>query len=154
MKKDAAKSNDLTSGDVGRYLKKLASMQRDRKTGNPALASALSEISDFLIEAKAVSVMEAITGCTPSEQMQLELEVATDPSAWDHDKILQQLSDTETPKKVLLSIGKDRLGMPTARLQKMGREELVKTLIAAVEHEESIEIISKEAMAGGAKRTS
>lgn len=152
--KPEAKPVELSAVDVGRYLKKIASLNRDKKTGNPALCSALTKVADYLIETKAGSIEEALAAPTQKALPQFNQEEEPDPSGWTHAEIHERLSDARTTKKTLVSIGHSRLGIPISRLQKMGRDELLRTLMAAVEHEESIEILSNQAELGGTKRTS
>ena len=152
-RKSGEKDVGLPAIDVGRYLKKLSSLYRDKKTGNQSLRVSLEELSAFLIESKAKSIGEALAATEHSFSDKLEVGIP-DPATWDITEIREYLKNEHMTKKALISIGFNRLGIPVSRMEKMGQVELLKTLTAAVDHEESIEILSNQAGSGGIKRTS
>ncbi|MEA3036493.1 MAG: hypothetical protein QOH04_2265 [Sphingomonadales bacterium] len=146
------RARPITAIDVGRYLRSLASLNKDPLTGNPELSDALYRLADVLFEAKALPAHEAAQRSLEQEELQFGDELDFEELQLEQVKSL--LDDPETSKTFLLILAVERLGMARSRLEKMPREEIVRALQAVVQHEESLTIISEEARRGGEKRAS
>jgi TPP-dependent 2-oxoacid decarboxylase len=155
-KKKPLKTEDrpLTAADVGRYLKRMSTLQKDAHTGNRALSNALHELAMFLTASKAKTVDQALQGT----EKQVELDLPVELETLDQDSTLAEISMFLERKEItmaqLVKLGKLRFGIPESKLKKLSREAVVKTIRSALEHEQSIEILSDEASKGGRNRTS
>lgn len=147
-----SKQAQLTAAEVGRYLKQLAALHRNARTGNLALSDALMKLSQDLMAAKS----------TPLSKV--NIEYAHHQSAFNfsyaevdnftRERVRELLRNEKLSKSDLTKIGVVRFGMPKSRLVKLSRDEIVETITAAVDHEESLAIISDEAKRGGQLRSS
>lgn len=144
----------LTAAELGRYLKRMSSIQKDAQTGNLALSEALQELGAFLTASKAKTVEEALT--VAERQAHLELPVEPQPLYQDIalTEITSLLEREFITRDELIILGAKRFGIPESKLKQLSRETILKTIRSALEHEESIEILSDEASKGGQKRTS
>ncbi len=144
----------LTAAELGRYLKRLSSIQKDAQTGNRALSESLQELGAFLIASKAETVKQALT----TTERKSDLELPVDPQQLDQDitisEIISLLERDNATKVDLVRLGENRFGIPESKLKKLSRESLIKTIRAALDHERSIKILSDEASKDGQKRTS
>lgn len=127
--------------ELARYLKSLADIQSDPKLGNAALAQALNNLSISL------------QGRPQSKPKLLEPER-------DQFKNLtpkqtkNYITNNLTAKSTLIDIARERFSIAPSRLNRMPRKEIVETIIDALEHEQSLEIIATEAQKGAKTRTS
>jgi hypothetical protein len=132
----------------------MSAIHKDAQTGNRALSEALQELSTFLAASNAKTVELALTGI----QQQTEMDLPLEPRPHDQDISLEEipklLERDNTTRAELVLLGGKRFGIPESKLKKLSREAVVKTIRAALEHEQSIEILSDEASKGGRNRTS
>lgn len=133
----------ITAADVGRYLKHLAALHRDPLTGNVGMSDALSEIAAILIAAKAAPAAKVIENFI--EQSRFDFEEEFDFQTLPLEKVRELLSRPDLTKSDLATIGAERFGIAKSRMDRVPREEIIKTIASAMQHEESLSIISKEA---------
>ncbi|MFE3837559.1 hypothetical protein [Pseudogemmobacter sonorensis] len=138
-----SRRKQITSADVGRYLKHLAALHRDPLTGNVAMSDALQEIASILIAAKAVPAAKAINEFM--EQNKFDFEEELDFQSLSLEKVREILARTDLTKSDLISVGTERFGIAKSRMDRVSRDEIVKMISSAVQHEESLAIISEEA---------
>jgi len=138
-----ARRKHITSADVGRYLKHLAVLNRDPLTGNVALSDALQEIAAVLIAAKAAPAKKTLENHLTQNKFDFEDEV--DFHTLPLDKVREILARPDLTKSDLATVGSERFGIAKSRMDRIPREEIVKTITSAMEHEESLSIISEEA---------
>lgn len=149
-----AKIESISAVEVGRYIKRLSSLNKDRYTGNPALSVALEELASFLMNTKEQTVREAIS------HHQKEIELSPDENPTRDNAILtlsevaEILGAPEVTRVTLIAVGSERFGIPTSKMTKLSKEDIVKAIRLALEHEQSIEILADEASRGGKSRTS
>lgn len=139
----SARRKQITSADVGRYLKHLALLNRDPLTGNVAMSGALHEIADILIAAKAVPAPKALGEFTAQNKFDFEEEA--DFQAMSLEKVREVLERTDLTKSDLATVGTERFGIAKSRMDRVPRDEIIKMISSALQHEESLAIISKEA---------
>lgn len=146
------KDRPVTAVDVGRYLRSLGAINKDPHVGNPNLSEALFRLADVLIEAKALPADVAVSRALN----QGDLVFGDDPDFenLELDEVKQLLKGEDVSKPLLLILAVERLGMARSRLERMPREDIIRALEAAIQHEESLSIISEEARRGGEKRAS
>jgi hypothetical protein len=128
---------------VGRYLKHLATLNRDPLTGNEAMSDALNELATILIAAKAAPVTKAIEKFIEHSKFNFEEEFdfKTLPLA----KVHEVLARPNLSKSDLATIGTERFGIAKSRMDRVPRDEIIKMIVSAMQHEESLNIISEEA---------
>ena len=133
----------ITSADVGRYLKHMAAVSRDPLTGNQAMSDALYEISAVLIAGKASPARTVLE--SHLAQKNFEFEEDLDLSALPLDRVRDVLGRSDLTKADLTIIGTERFGIAKSRMDRISRDEIIKVIMSAVQHEESLAIISEEA---------
>ncbi|MBY3499339.1 MULTISPECIES: hypothetical protein [Rhizobiaceae] len=142
----------LTGAEVGRFLKSLALLQRDPRMGNIELSEALMSLGKALLETKS-SPLEWVIDDIVRGEPHLFREGKSFASLSLQD-VKGYVDRSTTPKGELISIGVERFGIAKSRLDRLPREEVIAALRAALEHEESLNIISEEAKRGGQLRSS
>jgi len=135
----------LSDAEVARYLRHLVTMHKDKRTGNPLLATALSRLADRL-EQGNIPVPSA-----REEQSPLPLG---DLEKFDSDAITQFLDDDSKPKAALVELAASRFGIPRSKLYRMKISEVRDTINSALQHENSLKIIGQEAERQGTYRKS
>ena len=133
----------ITSVDVGRYLKHLAALNRDPLTGNPGMSEALSEIAAVLIEGKAMPAAKVLA--THTAQNAFEFDQEFELQTLSLTAIRDILARQDLTKADLTMIGMERFGIAKSRLERATREEIIGAISSAMQHEESLTIISEEA---------
>lgn len=146
MARMAAKG--LSEKDVVRYLRQQASLNKDKRWGNPALAQALERLATRLEGEIQVSTSVAQGEhelSLPDEQQLRTMELSD---------IAKLLDDERRTKAELIELAFVRFSIPRSRLQRMVLADIHDVLQAAVQHEASIAIIGREAERQGSDRRS
>jgi uncharacterized protein with von Willebrand factor type A (vWA) domain len=133
----------ITSSDVGRYLRHLAALHRDPLTGNVAMSDALQEIASVLMSAKASPAHKALEDFMT--QGKFEFEDNMDLRSISLEKVREILARSDLTKLDLTTVGTVRFGIAKSRMNRVSRDEIVRMISSAVQHEESLAIISGEA---------
>lgn len=121
----------ISKAELARYLRSLADLHSDPRTGNPALAQALENLSRTLKAEKNIA--------PPSNGVSFDAQHLTS------DEVMRRLDNIETPKSDLVFIAKERFSIPSSRLNKMPRKLVVDAILDALRHEQSLAIIANEA---------
>jgi hypothetical protein len=152
----------LSDIDVARFLLSLASLYRDKRSGNPALALALTKLAQRLNrEAKHTS------------EKDLQQSFFTDPTRSDYKELIGQKSSLDSPssemtaesvsrylgeegrtKRDLIELASIRFAIPRSKLKRMNLQDIREAIRSALQHENSLEIIGQEAARHGATRRS
>lgn len=151
--KRESSSQELSAKELGLYLSKLSSLNRNEKTGNLALSHSLDVLSSFLIQSRAELITDALPKMQSDKAKKTDLPEG-DIASWTKEDVVSHIETPTTTRQQLISIGKARFGIPSSRLQKLSREEILRALFAVIEHEQSIEILSDQAKIGGENRNS
>jgi uncharacterized protein with von Willebrand factor type A (vWA) domain len=133
----------ITSADVGRYLKHLAALHRDPLTGNVAMSDALQEIASILISAKAAPAPRALNEFMA--QRKFDFDEDLDLRSVSLEKVREILARTDLTKSDLTTVGTMRFGIAKSRMDRVSRDEIHNMISSAIQHEESLTIISEEA---------
>ena len=133
----------ITSADVGRYLRQLAVLNRDSLTGNIEMSDALHEIAAILISAKAEPAAKVLKEAVAQKTFAFEEEL--DFHAMSLEKVFEILKRQDITKSDLTTVGTERFGIAKSRMNRVPREEIIKMISSAMQHEESLSIISQEA---------
>lgn len=132
----------LSDAEVGRFLKGLATVYRDRRTGNLALAEGLARVAENLVRS-----------APPKEALQEKVS-STELLQLDAEGIVRYISDEMKSKTELIELATVRFSMPRGKLLRMNLSELRDAIRASMQHEESLRIITQEAEQKGATRRS
>lgn len=138
-----SRQRHITAVDVGRYLKHLAALNRNPLTGNVAMSDALYEIAEILIAAKAAPASKALEGFTTQDKFNFEEEL--DFKTMPLEKVREIIARHDLTKSDLEIVGSERFGIAKSRMKRVSRDEIVNMITSAIQHEESLDIISKEA---------
>ena len=148
--KDRRAKRRVRSSELGYYLEKIAALHSDPKFGDPAFKDALSELARFLIER---GERPLALPAAKSEQRKAEAshrakarERFSDLPAQTIRKILEEDSMT---KEELATLANARYGLGRSHLLRIPRDEVVSSIKSAMQHEESLSILSKEARRKG-----
>lgn len=151
--RNQSQSRPLSAFEVARFLKRLSSFYRDPKTGNLALSEALAELAAALSRRPDLSVTGAAAAIDASPE-----EIGSSSLGRLKNLTIKEvkrlLSETAISKSKLIDLGAERFAIPRAGLKRINRDQVLDTVLAAVQHEESLDIISREAQRGGQDRSS
>ncbi|MEW9534896.1 hypothetical protein MRBLRC7O_000093 [Agrobacterium radiobacter] len=143
----------MTGAELGRYLKSLALLNRDPVFGNPELSEALMVLGKTFLEQKSSpfsTILDTVVNTYSSALFADEISLAK----LTLDEVKKRLRRPSITKSELVVIGIKRFGIAKSRLTKLPREQVIAAIDAAVQHEESLAIISEEAKRGGDQRSS
>ena len=138
----------VSDGEVARFLRHLAAIYKDRRTGNPALAEALNRVAEKLMQAYTTSGREeAAQGSLLAPDMYYLRGL-------DTEAVSRFISDDRKTKVDLIALAAARFSMPTSKLLRLKLPEVRDAIRAALQHEDSLKIITQEAERNGSARRS
>ena len=151
----------LYTDDVIRVLKQTATLFRRENTGNQVVHKALSGLvrvlqrySDRPFQETLLVLQRADEEPRHSGSRRGDEDNCLDVSSLTSDQIRSRLAKKALTKQELVAVGDQRFGIPKAGLEKQSRDALIETITAALDHEESIKILSEQAKRGGRSRSS
>jgi hypothetical protein len=151
MKSRSAKPRQsVTRSELIAFLRRLAAMYDNPRTGNVALAEALHGLVDSLIEQSHSSELplgERREGSSDGYYADKFRNL-------DLDSVGRVLSDKSATKRELVELAAARFSIPRARLMKISTDDVREAIRTALLHEKSISIIAEEARRSGADRKS
>ena len=124
--------------NAGKFLSRLS------KALLPHAKKPFSEVEDLLAKNKTLIKKE------PTCKIELPAELAL----LQKSEVMEILENDSYSNKQLIKLGNSRLGISASRLQRLKRSRIIEIIEAALDHESSLEIISKEAKNSGEKRSS
>ena len=140
------KPSPVSALELAKFLRQLASVYNNKKTGNPSMSVALYTLAD---EVANKSAPEQVSGGTlQSRFWELDLKLV------DLKAVAEMIDDSGMTKSYLIKLGVERFSIPKSKMQRLNIEGIKLELRNALMHEESIGIISQEASRSGAKRVS
>ena len=157
---DSAKPvQGLLIGDLARHLALSATVQRDDRTGNPALGDGLSLLAARLRPYKSRPVEDLATLSLErnparereSQKPPIELPDKLDSLDWDRVKAI--LEDDLYRKWQIVELGARRFGIPRGSLSRLNRADVIESIRAALDHERSLDAIGHRARIIGERRT-
>ena len=151
----------LTVKDLIEYLSSLANLHNHSRTGNLELSEGLRRLSKALQPYAGKTVHDLMDTLTEKrrvgdrESSRKKKPEATLPphlnsSSWNTVEAV--LSESRYTKRQLVELGVLRFGISQSKLIRLDRNNVVKSIRAALDHEMSLTAISKEARRGGANR--
>lgn len=144
----------LLIDDLVRYLSQLASLNGAYRTGNQDLSKSLRQltkalrpyadqtISEFVDHIKEMSVRRQATSKPEKATLPPNLESV---SQQEIEKILGNENYT---KSQIIEVGIRRFGIPRSRLERSNKQDVLNSIYAALNHEKSLDVITKEASRG------
>ena len=157
-----AHANSLLVADIVRYLSRLANLYSETKTGNSELSDGLRQLVNALRPysrhpvPELTNIIREATLRRTRETSVMKIKTALPPnleslSSQDIEKILDNENYT---KEQIINLGVQRFGISSAKLTKLGKKSVLETIRAALNHEKSLDVISREAQRGGKMRSS
>ncbi|MGO6747307.1 hypothetical protein ACCS93_33425 [Rhizobium ruizarguesonis] len=136
----------ISDVELARYLRQVAVVHKDRRTGNPLLATALQRLADRLEN-------EGMTAHAETEETQATLSFE-ELKELDEEAVSRFIEDPEKNKAALVALAASRFSIPPSKLLRMKLSEVREALKAALQHENSLRIIGLEAERQGSYRKS
>ena len=152
----------LLVADIVRYLSRLASLHSEAKTGNPGLSNGLRQLVKALrpySNSPVVELADIIRVATQRRYRQSspkKSKAALPPNleSLPLEEVEKILDNENYSKEQMINVGAQRFGIPSAKLKKLGKKSVLESIRAALNHEKSLEVISREAQRGGKMRSS
>jgi hypothetical protein len=145
--------------DIVRYLSALVRLHRAKKTGNIGMSMALSRLADALRPYSDLSMSEAVAAFHAPERdtarkhnSDLGNTVLPDQLESMSLSDVKQVLDEDHTKDEIAEIGARRFGMSRSKLRRLRKEDAREAIRAALAHEVSLDVISREARSGGVAR--
>lgn len=143
----------VTAVELSRVIRRFAHIFGTGELGNFSTSEALSDLAEFLHS----------LGATPVNELSQTRKVVRDrkPSravanfrSLSLNELAILLEDESLSKSTLINVGRSRFGMPESRLRRLPTAEVVEAVRAAAAHEQSLELIEKNAEVSGRARQS
>ena len=141
----------LLIGDLVRYLSQLANLNRIQRTGNIDLSEGLKQLTRALRPYAKRTVPEFVdllkneSYGSQSSSTKEKVSLPLDLESLSQQAIDEILSNGSYTKSQIIEIGTRRFGIPRSKLLRSNKEDVLKTVHAALDHERSLDVISKEA---------
>ena len=149
-RKSSDGADSLSDSEVARFLRNLAAVYKDKRSGNRALAEALIRIAERLGEAAP-----ALAASKGEAQGSLLVEPTLDElQRLDSEAVNRFISDDNKTKLDLIELAAARFSIPRAKLLRLKLADVRDAIRAALQHEDSLKIITQEAERNGASRRS
>ena len=148
--------------DLVRYLSELVNLHMDPRTGNSELGKGLQVVVNALKPYSNKLICELtdtlpnnfLSKKTKGRQKNPKIELPPNLDSLAADKIDAILNDSDYTKLQIIDLGVQRFGISRSKLAHLNKNRVLESVRAALNHENSLGIISQEARRGGAKRTS
>ena len=157
----------LLVSDVARYLTGLAKLQDSGKTGNPALSEGLRAVAQALrpfARCPAAELPAALQREKPAGggskaaanggKTAFPPETAAALESLSPEEVVQILDDPGSAKPLVAELGFRRFGISRAKLERLSKQAARDAVHAALEHEKSLDTISRESRKSGQARRS
>lgn len=152
------REGQLLVSDIARYLSGLAKLQESGKTGNPALSEGLRSVAQALrpyAHCPAAELPEAIRREKPAaggNKAAFPPEMAAALESLSQEEVARILDDPGSAKQQVSELGFHRFGISRAKLERLSKQAARDAVRAALEHEKSLDVISREASKSGQAR--
>lgn len=144
----------LLIDDLVRYLSKLASLNGEYRTGNKELSNGLRQLTKALRPYAGRTILEFvdhIKEMSGRHQASSRTEKVSLPPSLESisQQELEEILDNESYTKTqIIEVGIRRFGIPRSRLESSNKQDVLNSIYAAMNHEKSLDVISKEASRG------
>ena len=153
--------NQLCVADMVQYLVRLAKLYEGDKTGNTELSEGLRTVAQALrpyADCLVIELTDAIKRQAPStaglKRASTKAKSQLPPAleAIGQEAIERILGDESYTKQQIAELGYRRFGISRSKLERLRKKDAQDSVRAALEHEESLDVISKEARRVGKER--
>jgi hypothetical protein len=142
----------LPTVELARFLRRLSFLYRDPVVGNEPLSTALAELASNLVN-RPDNFLHGKPSTEARKKMLLSKQHGHF-SELDAQRIEQLLQTSSITKIDLMQLAGERFSIPRAKLTKLTLEGVREAIRTALRNEESLKIISREALRGGSARSS
>ena len=154
-------SGELGVADMARYLSRLARLQQDDVTGNAELSRGLRLLSRALMSRSELTLSDVTRVIRRSQNI---AETKRRPVPANGTVLSEQvrsmsiaeverfLDDEYYSKNQLIELGFKRFGISRSKLSRLSKLQASESVRAALEHEKSLEAISREARGSKGKQ--
>ncbi|MBN9307782.1 hypothetical protein [Devosia sp.] len=140
----------MSDAVLGKFIRKLASIYSEPPIGSRQLGAALKKLADEVLARDLAAPRSApVANAAPMPPRPLRELVGLTAA-----EVRAILTDESIPKVDLVRLGALRFSMPSSALEKQPVAEVRERILAALMHEESINILTDEATRQGAARKS
>ena len=154
------RENQMLVKDVVQHLSGLAKLYQEEKIGNPALSQGLRQVVKALRPYAACPVQELAgtlkeTKLAKGRNTPPRKKKATLPSNLESvckEDIERILGDENYTKGQVAELGFKRFGVSRSTLERLRKEDAVRSVRIALEHEKSLDVISQQARKSGKDR--
>lgn len=162
--KSALKTDEgqLLVKDVARYLTGLAKLHEEDKTGNPELSMGLRQVAHALrpFAGHPVTELSEVIGekrkpsSARSKMVSRKPKMALPPEleTLSQNDISNMLGEDSYTKQQIAELGFRRFGISRPMLTRLPKKDAWNSIRAALEHERSLDAISREARKAGKAR--
>ena len=140
--------------DLVRYLSQLASLNGEHRTGNRELSLGLRQLARALRPHADCTISEFVDQIKERTSRNLEStrpqKVSLPPSleSVSQKEVEELLGNENYTKTQIIEIGIRRFGIPRSKLERSNKQDVLNSVYAALDHERSLDVISKEASRG------
>ena len=146
--------------DVTRYLSGLARINESGMIGNPVLSEGLRHVvralrpySNCPVHELAITLKGASSASFRKPSVQkTKASLPPDLESLRLEDIEEILNDDGYTKAQLAELGFRRLGISSSSLERLRKADALSSIRAAIEHEKSLDVISRQAQKSGAIR--
>ena len=157
-----AQANYLLVDDIVRYLSRLANLYSEAKTGNSELSDGLRQLVNALrpysnrpVPDLADIIREAtLRRFRETSPKKIKAILPSNLESLPPQEVEKILDDENYTKDQVINLGVKRFGISYAKLTRLGKKNVLESIRAALNHEKSLDVISKEAQRGGEMRSS
>ena len=157
-----AQANNLLVHDIVRHLSLLANLYSEAKTGNSELSDGLRQLANALRPYSNRPVPDLVDiirkanlrRFRETSPKKIKAILPSNLESLPPQEVEKILDDENYTKKQIINLGVQRFGISSTKLTKLAKKSGVESIRAALNHEKSLEVISKEAQRGGKMRSS
>ena len=141
----------ITAADLARLIRRLAKLYDTGDLGNVDTADALVALAGHLQSIGPIPVADLeARRRTTKEPVPMDRDFVHQASVGD----IREMLSGDLSKSRLVELANLRFGMPAARLRRMPIDQVIEAIMAAAAHEESLDIIERNAESSGRARSS
>ncbi len=157
-----AREDQILVRDISRYLSSLARLNELDKTGNLDLSEGLRQLVQALRPYAVCPVHELdstlkearVTNNRRVPQRQLRAILPPNLESIRKEDVEDILKDNRYTKSQVAELGFQRFGISRSTLERLRKEDALRSVRAALEHEKSLDVISRQARKSGKARAS
>lgn len=156
----------LLVADIVKYLSGLAKLHGEDKTGNLEMSYGLLQVAKALRPYAECPVPELVSAIRRNAATEVDAKLERKPmepafpfeldsrlESISQEEIEQVLSDDASTKRQIAELGFRRFGISRSKLERLNLRDARYSVLAALDNEKSLDVISREAVRAGQART-